>query len=244
MPRSARASAGGYVYHVINRGNARQGIFEDAGDYQSFLSVMAQAHHRVDMRTVGYCIMPNHWHMVLWPRDDGDLSEFMRWLTVTHTQRWHAAHGTAGSGHLYQGRFKSFPVQASRLTVAQRQSGWLEVGDPVLSVLRYVERNALRAGLAASAIAWPWGSLAQRGRKTSEGERPPLTPPPGGLPTDWPEQVNRPQSEEELAVIQRCIQRGAPFGGEQWVKTMAAELGLDSTLRSRGRPRRETEKGS
>ncbi|HUG92188.1 MAG TPA: hypothetical protein VML55_15210, partial [Planctomycetaceae bacterium] len=85
--------------------------------------------------------MPNHWHLVVWPAGDGDLSEYMRWLTVTHTQRWHAAHHTSGTGALYQGRFKS---------------------EHFLTVCRYVERNALRANLAGSAEAWRWGSLWQR----------------------------------------------------------------------------------
>jgi putative transposase len=80
--------------------------------------------------------MPNHWHLVLWPRKKGELSEFMRWLTVTHTQRWHASHRTSGTGPLYQGRFKSFPI---------------EDDDHLLAVVRYVERNALRAKLVARA---------------------------------------------------------------------------------------------
>ena len=243
MPRSPRAAVGGIVYHVLNRGNARQALFAQAGDYELVLSVLAEAHGRVAMRTIGYCIMPNHWHLMLWPRRDGELSEFMRWFTVTHTQRWHARHGTAGQGHLYQGRFKSFPVQAIRPAAWQRQAGWLECGDPVLSLLRYVERNPLRAGLVTSADAWPWSSLAWRG-KAGERQRPPLTPPPGDLPTDWVEHVNRPHSDEELAAIRRCVQRGAPFGREQWVKRLAEELGLDSTLRPRGRPRQTHEKGS
>ena len=231
------------IYHVLNRGNARQALFESEGDYELLLSVLAQAQQRVSMRTVGYCIMPNHWHLVLWPRRDGDLSEFMRWLTVTHTQRWHARHGTAGMGHLYQGRFKSFPVQAVRVSAERRRMGWLEGGDPVLCVLRYVERNPLRAGLATSADAWPWSSLCQR-RSPSPNPRPPLTLPQGGLPADWLGYVNRPQNEEELDVIRRCVQRGAPFGRQEWVKRFAKETGLDSTLRPRGRPSIPREKGS
>ena len=232
------------MYHVLNRGNARQAIFEAAADYEMFLSVFSQAHQRVGMRTIGYCIMPNHWHLVLWPRSDGDLSEFMRWLTVTHTQRWHALHGTAGSGHLYQGRFKSFPVQSGRPTAAHRQAGWIEVGDPVLSVLRYVQRNPLRAGLVTRAEHWPWGSLFA---SPADGgvPRPPLTAPPSGLLPDWLEYVNRPQNDKELEAIRRCIGRGAPFGQEEWIKRVAADWDMDSTLRPRGRPKKPTpNKGS
>ena len=242
MPRTPRVCVGGLVYHVLNRANGRLPLFETDADYALFLSVLREAHERVAMRTVGYCVMPNHWHLVLWPRGDGDLSQFMRWLTVTHTQRWHADRGTAGTGHVYQGRFKSFPVQSRRLSGSQRAAGMLAGADPVLSVLRYVERNPLRAGLVTRSRAWRWSSLSQR--LSGRGEpMVPLTPPPGGLPADWAKLVSRPHGERELSALRRCVQRGCPFGREAWVKRMAKELGLDSTLRPRGRPRK-TEKGS
>ena len=237
MPRAPRVAIGGITYHVLNRANARLALFEADQDYELFETVLAEAHERVGMRTLGYCLMPNHWHLVLWPRADGELSEFMRWLTVTHTQRWHAAHGTAGSGHIYQGRFKSFPVQSRRPTAGQRAGGTLETGNPVLSVLRYVERNPVRAGLVRSAERWRWSSLWAR-RSGAVAERPWLTEPAGGLPEDWLDRVNRPQSEEEVAALVRCIRRGAPFGREQWVRRVAKELGLESCLRPRGRPRK------
>ena len=158
MPRSPRVTDGGIIYHVLNRANGRMRLFDGAADYELMLAVLGEAHARVAMRTLGYCIMPNHWHLVLWPRGDGDLSEFMRWLTVTHTQRWHASHGTAGAGHVYQGRYKSFPVQRTRPSAEARRQGMLEGGDAVLSVLRYVERNPLRAKLARRAEGWATSS--------------------------------------------------------------------------------------
>ncbi len=242
MPRAPRTAVGGVVYHVLNRANARLGLFGAAGDYELFLGVLAAAHERVAMRTLGYCLMPNHWHLLLWPRADGELSEFLRWLTVTHTQRWHAGRGTAGSGHVYQGRFKSFPAQRRGLSAAERMRGMLEGGDPILSVLRYVERNPVRAGLVTRAGAWRWSSLHQR-RAGAGQSAPPLTDPPGGLPEDWSALVNRPQSQRELAALRRCVRRGRPFGGERWVRRFAAEFGLDSTLRPRGRPPKQ-KKGS
>ena len=218
-------------------------LFEAQGDYELFLSVLAQAHQRLAMRTLGYCVMPNHWHLILWPRRDGDLSEFMRWLTVTHTQRWHAAHGTAGTGHLYQGRFKSFPVQSRRVNAAAQAAGTIETADPLRAVLRYVERNPLRAALVSRAEAWPWSSL--QGRSSGPAaDRPPLTSPPGDLPDDWLECVNAPQSQAELDALRLGVRRGAPFGQEAWVNRTARELGLESTLRPRGRPRKHDEKGS
>ena len=225
---------GGMVYHVLNRANARMQIFDNGGDYELFEQVLAEAHDRVAMRTLAYCLMPNHWHLVLWPRRDGDLSEFMRWLTVTHTQRWHASHGTAGSGHVYQGRFKSFPVS----------------GDAYcLAVCRYAERNALRGGLVERAEHWRWGSLWRRvfgDRK----QRSLLGGGPVRRPANWTELVNRPQTQEELAAMRRCVTRSRPFGANSWVTKTAQLLGLEMTLRPRGRPTKDksrqndTEKGS
>jgi len=237
MPRAPRFSEGGTVYHVLNRANRRLALFECDEAYELFLDVLAAAQRRVAMRTLGYCVMPNHWHLLLWPRSDGDLPEFMRWLTVTHTQRWHGRKGTAGTGHVYQGRYKSFPVQQTRPSARQRAMGMLEGGDAVLSVLRYVERNPVKAGLATRAKAWRWSSAAGRLR-ADEKEGVSLTPPPGGLPPDWSEWVNRPQTDEELAALRRCVAHGCPFGREDWVKRMASECGLESTLRPRGRPRK------
>jgi len=147
MGRPLRAALGGIVYHVLNRANARARIFHDDADYAAFLRIAAEAVQRVRMRLLAYCVMPNHWHLVLHPRADGDLSRFMGWLTLTHTQRWHAQRHSIGAGHLYQGRFKSFPVQKEVY---------------FLRLCRYVERNALRAGLVQRAEDWPWSSLAAR----------------------------------------------------------------------------------
>ncbi|MEX2317235.1 MAG: transposase [Pirellulales bacterium] len=151
MPRRPRVATGGYVYHVLNRAVGRRRIFKKAGDYAAFEKVLAEANDWVDMRLLAFCLLPNHWHLVLWPRKDNDLSEYMRWLTNTHTRRWHLAHGTAGTGPLYQGRFKSFPV---------------EDDDHFYSVCRYAERNAVRANLAASIEEWRWGSAWHRANKS------------------------------------------------------------------------------
>ena len=132
MGRPLRPTAGDVVFHVLNRANARRTLFEDEGDYAAFIRVLEQACARVAMRLLAYCVMPNHWHLIVWPRKDGDLSRFMNWLTLTHTQRWHQHRHTVGEGHVYQGCFKSFPVETS---------------EYLLMVCRYVERNPVRAGL-------------------------------------------------------------------------------------------------
>jgi putative transposase len=111
MGRALRAAEGGITYHALNRANGRATLFDNAPDYDAFVRVLAQAVDRFPVRLFAYCVMPNHFHLVLRPDDDGVLSRFMNWLTLTHTQRWHAHRHTAGTGHVYQGRFKSFPVQ-------------------------------------------------------------------------------------------------------------------------------------
>ena len=158
MPRPPRAAEGGLVYHALNRANARLAIFEADEDYAAFERVLAEAVARYDMPLLAYCLMPNHFHLLLWPHADGDLSNFMRWLTMTHTQRWHGHRRTAGAGHLYQGRFKSFPVQSD---------------EHFLTVCRYVERNALNASAVDRAEDWRWGSLWARQAKY-DAERPVL----------------------------------------------------------------------
>jgi putative transposase len=223
MPRALRIAVGGIVYHVLNRANAQITLFETHRDYEAFHRVLVEAHERVPMRTLAYCVMPNHWHLVLWPHHDGDLSAFVRWLTLTHTQRWHAARETAGSGHVYQGRFKSLPVQSD---------------GHFLTVCRYVERNALRAGLVERAEAWPWGSLWRRECEGEGGMQALLSPWPVARPPDWTRKVNEPHSEAELLALRRCIARGAPYGAERWVSQVAEKLGLELTLRPRGRPRK------
>jgi putative transposase len=224
MPRSPRIAPGGVVYHVLNRANARITLFEMRSDYEAFMKVFMQAHERTPVRVLSYCIMPNHWHFVLWPQGDGDLSEFVRWLTLTHTQRWHAAHGTTGSGHLYQGRFKSLPVQTD---------------GHFLTVCRYVERNPLRAGLVSRAESWPWSSLSRRSVQGRGLPGPPLAEWPLPEPANWLARVNEAEPQEDLDTLRRSIARGTPYGPGDWVSRTAAALGLDLTLHARGRPRKE-----
>jgi putative transposase len=221
MPRRRRVSTGGLAYHVLNRAVGRGRLFDADRDYAAMERVLQQTQERFGMRLVSYCLMPNHWHLVLWPREDGELSEFMRLLTVTHTQRWHAHHDTAGTGPVYQGRFKSFPIQQDA---------------HFLTVCRYVERNALRARLVQSAQRWPWCSLAKRDPEPVpwllEPQEWPVEP-----PRDWSALVNRPQTPAEEKRLRESVIRGRPFGTPRWTITTAKRLRLKSTLRPRGRPR-------
>lgn len=221
MPRRPREAPGGLVYHVLNRSVRGATVFERALDYEAFEAVLADSAAVRPMRLLRYSVMPNHWHLLLWPVNDEDLSEFMHWLTVTHVQRYHAAHGTSGSGPMYQGRFKSFPV---------------EDDEHLLTVARYVERNPLRALFVRRAEEWPWGSLWHRQRGDAVAATL-LSAGPLPEPQGWLEWVNEPQSERELGGIRASVRRGRPFGDPQWQRATAERLGLAATLRRLGRPR-------
>jgi putative transposase len=197
-------------------------IFEKAEDYDAFLRVLEETWRLVPLPIYAFTVMPNHWHFVVRPAAKGQVSEFFRRLTVTHTMRWHAYYGTGGSGHLYQGRFKSFPVQND---------------EHLLTVMRYVERNPLPANFVERAEAWRWGSCWWRRRPVEE--RPWLViPDDPPLPRQWITHVNKPQTESEVKAIRECIRRGSPFGDERWTRRSVIRLGLQSTLRPRGRPRK------
>src|SRR5262249_20111239 len=227
MPRRPRGATGGYVSHVLNPALGPAPLFRKDGDYAAFETILRQAPDFRPMRLLAYCLMPNHWHLVLWPKGDGDLSEYLRWLTVTHTQRYHAHCRTAGTGPLYQGRFKSFPIQA---------------GDHLRTVLRYVERNPLRAGPVREAEAWRGAGLWQRLHRDPAAR---LSDWPEGRPdpTMWVKYVNGVETAAELAALHRSVARGAPYGDEVWAGRTATRLGLESSLRPRGRPRKEPRGG-
>jgi len=222
MGRPKRAADGGVIYHVLNRANARMTIFEKPEDYAAFERVLEEAVERTKMRLLAYCVLSTHWHLVVWPREDGELSRFTGWLTLTHTQRWHAHRKSTGSGHLYQGRFKSFPLQDD---------------EHFYTVCRYVERNALRAKLVRRAEDWRWGSL-HRWHQGSAKEGALLAAWPLRRLANWVEEVNLPHSEAELSALRRAVNRGCPFGDSLWSDRIVRRLGLENTLRPYGRPKK------
>ena len=171
--------------------------------------------------------MPNHWHLVVHPSKDGQLSRFTGWLTLTHTQRWHAHRQSAGSGHVYQGRFKSFPIQND---------------EHFYTVCRYVERNALMANLVQRAEEWQWGSLYHWNQESTDQWQL-LSPWPLRRKQSWLERVNKPLTDREQESLQRSIQRGNPFGNAEWTAKIIKKLGLESTVKPRGRPKNK-DKGS
>ena len=243
MPRTARSLIGGLCYHVINRGNGRAQVFHGEADYREFVKLMAAAGDRspssppLPMRLLAYCLMPNHVHLVLWPREDGEVSRWMQWLMNTHVRRHHRRHGS--DGHLWQGRFKAFPIQRDA---------------HLLNVLRYVERNPLRAGLVARAEDWPWSSLgaldaadpgeqvdaaADAGRfdpALDQAPGPPLHAGPLPRPANWRAWVNEAEDPDQLAALRHSVNRSTPWGTPVWARRTARRLGIESSLRPRGRP--------
>lgn len=225
---------------MLNRAVGRRMIFKSDRDFQAFEAVLAQALERAGgaVELLAYCVMGNHWHLVLRTTRDGTLSPFMKWLTLTHTQRYQAAHKRVGDGPLYKGRFKSFVVQSD---------------EHLLSVCRYVERNAARASLVERAEDWRWSSLwrwregKSAGREDESEPGLVFSPWPvvgagtpaadgSGRPRQWLRLVNTPQGEAELAALRLALGKSRPYGGERWSAGVVKRFGLESTLRGRGRP--------
>lgn len=221
MARPLRICPAGYAYHVLNRANERRQIFNKPGDYGAFERVIEAALKRTPIQLLSYCIMPNHWHLVLLPEKDGDLQAFTTWLTMTHAQRWHAHHRSAGSGLVYQARYKSFPVQTNHY---------------LLRLLAYVERNPLRADLVRQSKHWRWSSLWRRKSGLPEKQSI-LAPWPIERRSDWAEWLDQPPAAEGEDEVRSSVQRGSPLGDEDWMQETAARLGLESTLEPPNRPR-------
>ena len=221
MPRVTRTDVGDEIYHALNRANARVQIFDNDKDYQIFENILEEAVKKFDMRLLAYCIMPNHWHLILFPKQDGDLSKFMSWLTNTHTRRWHTSKKTIGEGHLYQGRYKSFLCQKD---------------DYFLTLVMYVERNAKKANLCNSAHDWQWSSIYRRESGSAE-QKEILSDWPCKMPENYLSLVNKNQRSEEEYNIENSITKGNPFGDSGWVRKIVKDYGLEQTLRIVGRPK-------
>jgi len=225
MPRPKRICPAGDVFHVLNRAVARLTMFEKPEDYDAFLAVVQETWQEVRLPIFAMVVMPNHWHFVVRPDSEDQVSTFFRRLAVTHTMRWHAHYRTGGTGHLYQGRFKSFPVESD---------------EHLWTVMRYVERNPVRARLVDRAERWRWGSAWAR--RPTAGVAPCwlVAPRDPALPRSWLRWVNEPQTDAELQVLRNCIRRSCPFGDEGWATSSAVRLNLESTRRPRGRPKKES----
>jgi REP-associated tyrosine transposase len=206
----------GIVHHVLNRACRRATLFTDAEEYDDFVAVLTEARRRFEMRILSFVVMPNHWHLILWPSGDAQISRFMHWLTLTHTQRCHWRHRTIGTGPLYQGRYKAFPIQSN---------------GHFYTVARYVERNPVRARLIGRAEEWPWSSASHRSNNCDPAL---LDEWPVPIPLNWLAHLNEPQNQIDLSKLREALAKGRPFGDPQWIDQMVATFDLQHTVRPQG----------
>jgi putative transposase len=228
MGRLPRAIADGLVYHALNRGNNRAAVFADDDDHLAFLQALAATQQRYPFRLLGYCLMTNHFHLLLRPEPRRSISRILQSLTVAHTWRYHRRHRT--SGHVWQGRFKS-PV--------------IEDDGHLLVVLRYIEANPLRARMVTDPAEYRWSSYQRHGMGVDD---PLLSDFPeweelGRTEAErrkrWRGKVRAEQKESELAEVRRSLRSGRPFGSPEWTDRIAERLGIDLSPRPRGRPPKE-----
>lgn len=192
MPRATRYSPPGSVHHVINRGNDRRCLFASPSDFGEFLDLIAWAKGQCPIRVVSYCLMPNHWHFVLWPEEPNAMAAFLHRLGTTHSIRWRKSTGTVGQGHVYQHRYHAFLIESEAY---------------YFRALKYVEANPARAGLVTSASQWEWSSLAER----LGTERGILDPGPLPLPDNWLEQVDEVMKPADLEDIHSRLRKWSPI---------------------------------
>jgi putative transposase len=218
MPRRLRRGLQGAAFHVMNRAVRRTILFENDGDYDAFIGVILESLKLFKIAILSFELMPNHWHFVVTCDQIEEISNWMHWVAGTHANRWNGAHGTRGSGAVYQGRFKAVPIQH---------------GISLVRVCRYVERNALRKGLVSEAEKWEWSSLYSTCKNC---DLIPLAAWPIPKPQNWLEIVNSDETPQELDDLRRCIVRNQPIGDEPWQRAVAPFAGL--TFRRKGRPKK------
>jgi putative transposase len=202
----------------LNRANQKAQVFHHPADYDAFIRLMTKAQEQVELPLLAACLMPNHVHLVVKPSANKDVTKWMHWLFTTHSRHYNDKYEKVG--HVWQGRFKACLAQCDQ---------------HLLTVMRYVERNALRAKLVGAAEDWRWGSLQWRSATQPPFE---LAPTPMPLPSWWREFVNQPQTAAELAEIRTSVNRQRPSGDSEWVKEQARAADLEQSLAMPGRPRK------
>jgi putative transposase len=176
----------------VNRAIEDRRLFHEAADYAAFVALMLAAQQRHALEVLAYCLMPNHWHLIVKPLEERALSAYMQWLTARHVSHYRRERGSAGRGHLYQSRFFSSEVDSDAYF-------W--------NAFVYVEGNAQRANLVERAEDWEWGSLHERLNSSNRL----ISPPPSPLPPNWPELVNGGLQQVELQELRDSFRRGVPF---------------------------------
>ncbi len=218
MPRHRRCLIDGAFYHIINRGNSKQQVFFDQLDYSHFLESVSLAKKKHPVDILAYCLMPNHFHFIVRALLAENLCKWVHVFMNRHVHIHKIKYET--TGHIWQGRYKDFIIQDEY---------------HLLIVLRYVEANALRAGLVDSSAKWRWSSQYERSRNINYLlDRNIIT-----LPANWQEFVDTPLLEEEAVKLMRSLERQTPFGKDDWIKRTAEEYGLEYTIRPRGHQKKK-----
>jgi putative transposase len=212
MPRRELAQAANVIFHVCNRSARRLLLFESPNDYLAFLNTLEEAKRRVPLELMAYCVMPNHFHLIVRPRVIGQLPAFMQWFQFTHSKRWRVFRGTSGEGAVYQGRYRAIPIQDDH---------------HFLVACRYVEANAFRSRLVSRVEHWPWSSFCERIKRY---QRVTLDPWPIPPPANWSALLNDQRQNPELLRLRKAVQKNVPFGGSAWMETFAASQGNERGL--------------
>lgn len=173
MSRRPRSVLAHHVYHIVNRGALKQQLFATDGDYAEFLGILKRGLSRAAIEVYAYCLMPNHWHLIVRPGSAAALSTYMGWATTMHAMRFRRMSDSRGQGHVYQGRFVSVPI------LDERQ---------MATTLVYVEANPLRAQLVSRAEQWRWSSLTERASPQRRSRL--IVDGPWTLPWNWVDIVN------------------------------------------------------
>lgn len=214
MARMARVVAAGVPHHVTQRGNRRQKVFFCDDDYETYRQLLAQSCRDAGVAVWAYCLMPNHVHLILVPRDADGLRAA---LGDAHRRYSRAVNFRQGwRGYLWQGRFASFPMDEAYL----------------MACARYIETNPVRARLVARARDWRWSSARAHlaGRDDELVTAAPLLNRAG----DWKAFLAEKLAPEEKKAIQGAERTGRPLGTAAFVRKLEKKLGRALARRKPG----------
>ena len=223
MARLPRVVVVDVAHHVTQRGNARQVILANDPDRVAYLELLRQHAELYRLSLLGYCLMSNHVHLVVVPRDPTALSETLKHTHGRYASYWNARQSS--SGHVWQGRFYSCPLDDSHLWAG----------------LRYVELNPVRAGLASVADQWPWSSAAAHcnpgiadGMLEMESWQKRWTV------TQWSAYLAARESPAEVRALRQCTHTGRPLGTSEFVAALEQTTSRRLAARKGGRPKKPT----
>jgi putative transposase len=219
VARLARVIAVDVPHHVTQRGNARQYILASDAERMVYLDLLRQAVQLHSLSVIGYCLMSNHVHLVVIPRKPEALALALKEAHGRYASYWNAAHRS--SGHAWQGRFYSCPLDQPHLWEA----------------LRYTELNPVRAKMVSEPEAWPWSSAAPHcGRARPDICLDMETWRRSWSASDWRTFLSAPEAESEIAALRKCTHTGRPLGTPEFVKTLEQDLKRKLVPRKGGRP--------